>query len=110
MPHTPEWLQDGNMVYTLTADGVNDLWASFYSHTFRRDVAFDAAELAKVAMNERPRLLAQRDELLAALKDAVTVLRAAAISMPVTFRESAMHVSGAWEATIRKAEEADRDA
>jgi hypothetical protein len=101
----------------LTDDGVNALWASFSSHTFRRDLAFDAAELAKVAMNERPRLLAQRDELLAALIHLRNEARGCvglnepemrALVGNANFACLTNRIEEA-EQAIRKAEEADRE-
>jgi hypothetical protein len=61
MPHTPEWLRGGNTIYTRMDGGGRDIWATFNHWKYVTD-ACEAAELAKVAMNERPRLLAQLQE------------------------------------------------
>jgi hypothetical protein len=103
MPHTPEWLQDGSTIYTLTDEGVNEIWAGFYSQPYDQTRMWETAELAKLAMNERPRLLAQRDELLAALRDLLRIVETS--YSPYTANEIVQA-----RMAIRKAEEADREA
>jgi hypothetical protein len=110
MPHT-EWLRDGSTIYRTDKDGNNESWATFWRKPYDDQLVTRWAELARVAMNERPRLLAQRDELLAALRAARgQIIALCGEDYVPDVDEGIWSVMSSVNEAIRKAEEADREA